>query len=102
VCGDGRTRAGPTLGRLAGRFETAWSEGLDDLPLDALRAHDRLIAERPGDHHLDLAWVDGREANHRDVEVAVELLCDHVSEALDRIERAPAEKPTQNVLRFKR
>jgi hypothetical protein len=72
---------------LARRSDTgAWSEGLEALPDDALRARYGLIAERLGDDHLDLAWTDGRTTIHRDVEVAVELLCDHLSTALDRIE----------------
>jgi UDP-GlcNAc:undecaprenyl-phosphate/decaprenyl-phosphate GlcNAc-1-phosphate transferase len=92
-----------TLRRLVGRSDAgSWSEGLDDLPPEALRARFGLIAERPGDDHLDLAWSDGRDSIHRDVEIAIELLCDHVSEALDRIECAVAEKPPQNVVRLKR
>ncbi len=95
----GAVGVGLTLGRLAGRSdEGTWSHGLDDLPPDALRARYGLIAERPGDNHLDLAWTDGRDAVHRDVEIAVELLCEHVSEALDRIERDLDQAPAASVI----
>ena len=98
----GAVGVGLSLGRLAGRSDTGeWSEGLDALPADALRARYGLIAERPGDDHLDLAWTDGRTTIHRDVEIAVELLCDHLSTALDRIEAALGEKPQDNVVRLK-
>jgi UDP-GlcNAc:undecaprenyl-phosphate GlcNAc-1-phosphate transferase len=99
----GAVGVGLTLGRLERRPGTwAWSDGLDRLPPSALRARYGLIAERPGDDHLDLAWTDGRATVHRDVEIAVELLCDHVSEALDRIERALGEEPVSNVVRLKK
>ncbi len=99
----GAVGVGLTLGRLAGRSGSGpWTWGLDDLPEDALRARYGLIAERPGDDHLDLAWTDGRERVHRDTEIAVELLCDHASTALDRIERAAFEGPQVNVIRLRR
>ena len=68
---------------------------------DALRARYGLIPERPGDDHLDLAWTDGRVTIHRDVEIGVELLCEHVSSALDRLEGAVGEKPAGNVVRLR-
>ncbi len=99
----GASGVGLTLGRLAGRSDAgAWSQGLDDLPPRALRARYGLVAERPGHDHLDLAWTDGRETVHRDVEIAVELLCDHVTSALDRIEGSLGEKPRDNVVKLKK
>ena len=71
---------------------------MEELPPEALRARYGLIAERPGDDHLDLAWCDGRETVHRDTEIAIELLCDHVSAALDRIERTAEEGPQVRLL----
>lgn len=88
-----------TLGRLKGRPGSGpWAVGLEDLPADALRARYGLIAERPGDDHLDIAWCDGRQTVHRDTEIAIELLCDHVSAALDRIERTAEEGPQVRVV----
>lgn len=81
----GAVGVGLTLARPGSR---RWSHGLDDLPASALRARYGLIAERPGDEHVDLAWTDGRETVHRDVEIAIELLCEHVTAALGRIETA--------------
>jgi hypothetical protein len=38
---------------------------------------------------------------HRDVEIGVELLCEHVSSALDRLEGQAGEKPAGNVVRLR-
>ncbi len=97
----GAVGVGLTLGRLAGRAGCGpWSHGLDDLPADALQGRYGLIPERPGDDHLTLAWTDGRALVHRDTEIAVELLCDHASTALDRIERSAAtESPSDKSTR---
>ena len=84
----GAVGVGLTLGRMAGRAGWGpWAEGFDGLPPDALRARYGLIPERPGDDHLELAWCDGRTEVHRDTEIAIELLCDHLSTALERLER---------------
>jgi len=90
----GAVGCGLTLGRLQGRPESGpWSWNQKDLPPEALFARYGLIAERTGDDHLDLAWCDGRDTVHRDTEIAIELLCDHVSSAVDRLERAALEDP---------
>jgi len=90
----GAAGCGLTLGRLEGRPGSGpWSAGLEDLPADSLRVRYGLIAERPGDDHLDIVWCDGRHTVHRDTEIAIELLCDHVSGALDRVERTAKEGP---------
>jgi UDP-GlcNAc:undecaprenyl-phosphate GlcNAc-1-phosphate transferase len=76
------------LGRLEGRPGAGpWSEGFQDAEPELLRARYGLVVERPGDDHIDLGWSDGREGVDRNTEIAVELLCDHVVVALDRIER---------------
>lgn len=78
-----------TLGRLDGRAGCGpWRWGAAAPPMGALCARYGLIPERPGDDHLDLVWTDGRETVHRDTEIAIEILCDHVSTALERIERS--------------
>jgi UDP-GlcNAc:undecaprenyl-phosphate GlcNAc-1-phosphate transferase len=51
-----------------------------------------VFPERPGETHLELGWSDGRTVVDRDTEIALEILCDHVSAALERIERA--EEPS--------
>jgi UDP-GlcNAc:undecaprenyl-phosphate GlcNAc-1-phosphate transferase len=90
----GARAVGLCFGRMAGRSGWGpWSEGFDDLPADALRARYGLIPERPGDDHLELAWDDDRTFVHRDTEIAVELLCDHLSQALERLERARLDGP---------
>jgi UDP-GlcNAc:undecaprenyl-phosphate GlcNAc-1-phosphate transferase len=44
-----------------------------------------ILAERHSDDVIELAWTDGRKKIDRDTEIAVELLCDHVSAAAERI-----------------
>ena len=63
--------------------------GFDPPPRGAFRARYGLFPERPGDTHLELGWTDGRVHVDRDTEIAIELVCDHVSAALDRIARSP-------------
>jgi UDP-GlcNAc:undecaprenyl-phosphate GlcNAc-1-phosphate transferase len=76
-----------TLGRMEGKEGWGpWEVGFEDLPEDALQARYGLIAERPGDDHIDLIWTDGRASVHRDTEIAVELFCEQVSAALERLE----------------
>jgi hypothetical protein len=62
----------------------------DDGAADLLRARFPVVAARPASAVLELAWADGRESIDRDTEIAVELLCGHLAQALDRIEGRPA------------
>jgi UDP-GlcNAc:undecaprenyl-phosphate GlcNAc-1-phosphate transferase len=39
---------------------------------------------------LELAWRDGRKEMDRDTEIAVEVFCEHLAEALARVSEAPA------------
>jgi UDP-GlcNAc:undecaprenyl-phosphate GlcNAc-1-phosphate transferase len=109
-------RIGDTL-RLATRFEDVWiavriaghalgarafalhlpedapgypverTEGFHDAGAGLFRACYGLVPERPGDTHVEFGWADGRITVERDTEIAIELLCDHLSDALERIER---------------
>ena len=47
-----------------------------------------ILAERHSDDVIELSWTDGRKKIDRDTEIAVELLCDHVSAATERIRPA--------------
>jgi UDP-GlcNAc:undecaprenyl-phosphate GlcNAc-1-phosphate transferase len=47
-----------------------------------------VLAERHSDDVIEFAWTDGREKIDRDTEIAIELLCDHVSGASARLEPA--------------
>lgn len=51
----------------------------------ALRARFSLAVERPGERCIELGWSDGRTHVDRDTELAVELLCRHVADAVERI-----------------
>jgi UDP-GlcNAc:undecaprenyl-phosphate/decaprenyl-phosphate GlcNAc-1-phosphate transferase len=61
--------------------------GFDALPPTAHRARFGLFPERPGNTHIELGWSDGRAHVNRDTEIAIELVCEHVSAALERLER---------------
>jgi UDP-GlcNAc:undecaprenyl-phosphate GlcNAc-1-phosphate transferase len=66
-------------------------DGFDDAGLELFRARYGLFPERPGDTHLELGFDDGRTTIDRDTEIAIELLCDHVALALERVEREGAK-----------
>ncbi len=63
-----------------------FTEGFDEAGADLFRARYGVLPERPGDTHLELGWSDGRTSVDRDTEIAIELLCDHLSIALERLE----------------
>jgi UDP-GlcNAc:undecaprenyl-phosphate GlcNAc-1-phosphate transferase len=65
------------------------SQGFVAAAPDLLRARYGLLPERPGESCLEIGWTDGRETVERDTEIAIELLCDHLSAALERLGRAP-------------
>jgi UDP-GlcNAc:undecaprenyl-phosphate GlcNAc-1-phosphate transferase len=68
-----------------------YSEGFDEAGPELFRARYGLVPERQGDTQLELGWSDGRNAIDRDTEIAIELLCDHLSSAIDRIEPVSQE-----------
>ncbi len=74
------------LPRVTDRGDLAFSEGFDVAGPELFRVAYGLLPERPGDRQLELGWHDGRNAIDRDTEIAIELLCDHLSTAIERIE----------------
>jgi UDP-GlcNAc:undecaprenyl-phosphate GlcNAc-1-phosphate transferase len=77
-------------------------EGFDEAGPELLRARYSLLPERPGDTHVELGWTDGRAEVDRDTEIAIELLCDHLSGALERIERGGAPAALAKVVNLGR
>ena len=73
---------------------TEFSFGFDQASPDLFVARYSLRGERPGDSGLELGWEDGRTTVDRDTEIAVELLCEHVYNALQGI--AAARKAIAN------
>ncbi len=63
-----------------------FTEGFDEAGPELFRARYGVLPERPGDTHIELGWSDGRTSVDRDAEIAIELLCDHLSIALERLE----------------
>jgi UDP-GlcNAc:undecaprenyl-phosphate GlcNAc-1-phosphate transferase len=78
------------------------AHGFDEAPLDLLRGRYGLFPERPGDVHVELGWSDGRTFIDRDSEIAIELLCEHVAGALDRLGVLAAEEAPANVVNLRR
>jgi UDP-GlcNAc:undecaprenyl-phosphate GlcNAc-1-phosphate transferase len=62
-----------------------FSEGFDEAPSSVLRARFSLLGERPDEGCIELGFDDGRRAVDRDTEIAIELLCEHVHAAIERI-----------------
>jgi UDP-GlcNAc:undecaprenyl-phosphate GlcNAc-1-phosphate transferase len=62
-----------------------FAEGFDGAEPELLRARYGLVMERPDDDTVELGWADGRTEVDRDTEIAIELLCDHLSGAVERI-----------------
>jgi UDP-GlcNAc:undecaprenyl-phosphate GlcNAc-1-phosphate transferase len=62
-----------------------YSWGFDDAPMSLLRARFSLLGERPDEGRLELGFTDGRRTVDRDTEIAIELLCEHVHAAVERI-----------------
>jgi UDP-GlcNAc:undecaprenyl-phosphate GlcNAc-1-phosphate transferase len=83
-----RLEASAAALRLGPDGERSWSEGFDEAGPDLLRARYGLVAARPQEAHVELGWTDGRATVDRDTEIAVELLCEHLAVALERIDRA--------------
>jgi UDP-GlcNAc:undecaprenyl-phosphate GlcNAc-1-phosphate transferase len=69
------------------------TEGFDDAGPDLFRARYGLLPERPGDAFVELGFGDGRASVDRDTEIAIEILCEHMAAALERIGHVPAEEP---------
>jgi UDP-GlcNAc:undecaprenyl-phosphate/decaprenyl-phosphate GlcNAc-1-phosphate transferase len=76
--------------------------GFEALPQTAHRARFGLFPERPGNTHIELGWSDGRTHVSRDTEIAIELVCEHVSAALERIERFNGTVAPLNVANLRR
>jgi UDP-GlcNAc:undecaprenyl-phosphate/decaprenyl-phosphate GlcNAc-1-phosphate transferase len=80
--------------------EEPFEVGFENPSRRMFRARYGLAVERPGHRQIELGWTDGRKAIDRDTEIAVELLCEHVADAIERIERDPAEREISNIIRL--
>jgi len=81
-----------------------YSWGFDEAPETVLRARFSLLGERPDDGRLELGFTDGRQTVDRDTEIAIELLCEHVYAAVQRMD-AKHEQETngsRKLLQFRR
>lgn len=78
-----------------------FSAGFDD-DHALFRVRYSLLVERPGDRNLELGWDDGRSGVDRDTEIAIELLCDHLSITLQRLDRAAVEPVPGMVVNLRR
>ncbi len=78
-----------------------FTEGFDEAGPGLFRARYGVLPERPGDTHIELGWSDGRTSVDRDAEIAIELLCDHLSIALERLEREGEPSVVANVVNLR-
>ena len=65
---------------------TQFSQGFDDVGPGVFRTRHSVVGERREGGTVELGWTDGRRELERDTEIAVELACEHVLAALNRIE----------------
>jgi UDP-GlcNAc:undecaprenyl-phosphate/decaprenyl-phosphate GlcNAc-1-phosphate transferase len=65
------------------RSEFSW--GFESTPPGVVRGRFSLLGERPDDGRLELGFRDGRTTIDRDTEIAIEMLCEHVHAAAERI-----------------
>jgi UDP-GlcNAc:undecaprenyl-phosphate GlcNAc-1-phosphate transferase len=81
-----------------------YSVGFDEAPVEVLRARFSLLGERPDDGRIELGFVDGRRTVDRDTEIAVELLCEHVHAAIERMaaQHEAEETGSRKLLRLRR
>ncbi len=78
---------------------TEFSWGFDQAPMTLLRARFSLLGARPHEGRLELGFTDGRRTVDRDTEMAVELPCEHVHAAVQRIAaRHEVEKTGSTIL----
>jgi len=73
-----------------------YAVGFDEAGLDLFRTLHPLRSERPEANVLELGWSGGPGAVDHDTEVAVDMLCDHVRNALSRIEKDGLTRPSAN------
>ncbi|HET6282418.1 MAG TPA: undecaprenyl/decaprenyl-phosphate alpha-N-acetylglucosaminyl 1-phosphate transferase [Polyangia bacterium] len=66
------------------------------------RARFVLVGVKPDDGAMEMAWDDGRRELDRDTEIAIELFCDYLAQACDRVREtadatSPAKTATPNI-----
>jgi len=63
-------------------------------PTSQFRARFSLVGIKREEGHLELGWVDARKELDRDTEIAIELFCDYVVDAYERVRsRTPMGAP---------
>jgi UDP-GlcNAc:undecaprenyl-phosphate GlcNAc-1-phosphate transferase len=61
-------------------------------PTGAFRARFSLVGVRHDEGYMELGWSDARVALDRDTEIAIELFCDYIVDAFERVRTRP--RPT--------
>jgi len=79
-----------------------FTDGFDEAGPELFRARYGVLPERTGDTHIELGWSNGRTSVDRDTEIAIELLCDHLSIALERLESDGARSVLAKVVNLRR
>jgi hypothetical protein len=67
-------------------FAMGYDEAADaGITAKLFRARFVLVGIKPDDGAMELAWDDGRKELDRDTEIAIELFCDYLAQACDRV-----------------
>ena len=74
----------------------AFSHGFDDSEPAAIALFQAQFAVPGTENVLELGWTDGRREIDRDVEIAVDIFCDHLADALEMLrEGKPLRHPAK-------
>jgi UDP-GlcNAc:undecaprenyl-phosphate GlcNAc-1-phosphate transferase len=84
------------------KAERVYRLGFDEAGLDVFRARFSLLGERPDEGSVELGWTDGRAEIDRDTEIAIELLCEHVLAAVNRLRAASMAPEAGKVVQMRR
>ena len=77
-------------------FSTTAPKVMEDTPpppSTGFRARFGLVGIRRDEGHIEMVWHDARADLSRDIEIAIELFCDYVTDAYDRIRSRPSAGP---------
>ena len=70
-------------------------DAADTTPTVSFRARFGLVGPKREEGHIELGWRDARAELDRDTEIAVELFCDYVADAYERVRSRPRLTTTE-------
>jgi UDP-GlcNAc:undecaprenyl-phosphate GlcNAc-1-phosphate transferase len=85
----GRSSGGDPPATIVYSSDPQPSEGETPTPTMSFQARFGLVGTRSDEGHIEFGWSDARTELDRDVEIAIELFCDYITDAYDRIRARP-------------